>query len=1158
MANCGLRLSLRLSSLLVLLACSLPALAQYSSNIQGVVSDPAGAAINGASVQLRNTDTGVTAAIITSESGNYRFSSLPPGNYIVSAEAKGFRKTEATFALNTSETKGVNLALPVATAEQSITVEVHPPVVDTDDSRLEATLSSDTVRDLPSANRNLWDILAVTPGVVGVGTRLAGEAPGGLPDNFGTQTPQISANGRSYTGNVVMVDGMNVTSPVQNGNIILAPIPDAVQEASLQTNTWGGEDNLGSSILIQVTTKSGTNQFHGTGSLFFANQDLQATPDFVTGAAEPYARKDLVGALGGPIRKGKTFFFADFEKLWSTVPGATGQQLFEDPAFVQWAQTNYPSTVGTAVLAGWPATNLGGAFVSQDAGHYLVNPQAGCPTGQTAIQVTPSISLPCTLPMIDSGSFNASEYYNALQYNFRVDQYFTDRDRLYLSYYNDSFDQQQKSPRPRLNALDIMRNRYAQIDFTHTFNSSLLWESSFAFASVGGANGQDANLAVPNVSVAGNLTGWPVGGGWGPGEYRGPMYNWRSVLSWVHGKHTVKFGYDGARGIEHGDFTPDNVRPGFTFNNLLDLVQDNVFQESVGAYNPLTGLAGSVVYGGMENPFGFFGQDDWKVRSNLSLTVSMRWDDFTNHIPWGNSGFQFSALNLGSAGTFNEQVQYATVGVVPAVFANSMKNIFSPRIGFAWDPTKKGQWAVRGGVGVYHDWIAMGQTIDQTRNNPPGVLSETFTDVAPTVNGVPGQPLGNYFAIAPSGSYPWGFVLPPIPAGSLNAAGGIAGVPTNVDSLDRNMKAPLAVNYVIGVERQLPGNLVAGANYSGSRSYNGLTGADVNRLPGDASFSGCVPGPSFPSCKGIAEAINRPNTNFGAITYVNNANQATYNAMILSLRGKAGHRGSFQGSYTLSHAKDYPEANTRFDQDGQDGGANIPDQNAYFGYYGDANYDVRQRFSFSGLYNLPGLKHGIGKVLTDGWELSSIIAVQTGTPFWAIDNRPLDVMCASGGTGGAPIPCDTPNLPAGTTPITPNILAPGSGDYNMDGLGYDVPLAAAQNFTGGHSRSAYLKGLFTAADFGQPTQGTEGTEPRNIYRNPGMFQADASVLKNNHLPWLGEQGNLQFRFDFLNVFNHGNLGTVDPNMADGTFGKVTSTLNPFDARKIELGLRVSF
>ena len=1129
MANPECRISVCVLLCLICLLFTIPAYAQYSSNIQGVVSDPAGAAINGATVQLRSVETGVTASITTTESGNYRFSSLPPGNYVVAAEAKGFKKTEANFTLETSETKGINLALVVEGSQQTVTVQVHPPNVDTDDSRLEATLSSETVRDLPSANRNLWDILAVTPGVVGVGTRLAGEAPGGLPDNFGTQTPQISANGRSYTGNLVLVDGMNVTSPVQNGNIILAPIPDAVQEASLQTNSWDGEINLGSSILIQVTTKSGTNQYHGTGSLFFANQDLQARPDFISGPTEPYARKDLVGTFGGPIRKGKTFFFADVEKLWATVPGGTGQQLFEDPQFVQWAQANYPSTVGTQVLAGWPASNLFGATVAQTAATAL-------PAGLCGTAGAP----PCSLPMVDSGSFNASAYYNALQYNFRLDQYFTDRDRLYVSYYNDSFDQQQKSPRPRLGALDIMRNRYAQIDFTHTFNSRMLWESSFAFASVGGANGQDAQLAVPNVSVAGNFTGWPVGGGWGPGEYRGPMYNWRSVLSYVHGPHSLKFGYDGARGIEHGDFTPDNVRPGFTFNNLLDLVQDNVFQESVGAYNPLTGLAGSVRYGGMENPFGFFVQDDWKAKSNLSLTLSMRWDDYTNHVPWGNSGFQFSALQLGTAGTFQQQVQYASVGVVPAVFANSMKNIFSPRIGFAWDPLKNGKWAVRGGVGVYHDWIAMGQTIDQTRNNPPGVLSETFTNVAPN-----GQPLGNYFNIAPSESYPWGFVLPTIPSLTLNSQGGITGIPTNVDSLDRNMKAPLAVNYVIGVEHQVWGSLVAGANYSGSRSYNGLNGSDVNRVTGDATVSG--------SAGSLVESINRPNSSFGSIIYVNNANQATYNAMILSLRGHAGHQGSFQASYTLSHAQDYPEANTRFDQDGQNGGANIPDQNAYFSYYGDANYDVRQRFSFSGLYNLPGLKSGIGRILTDGWEVSSIIAVQTGTPFWPIDNRPLDVMCNQGGT---PTPCSS--ALAGSPVITPNILAPDSGDYNMDGLNYDIPNRPSKDFTGSHSRSSYINGIFTAADFPQPAQGVQGNEPRNIYRNPGLFQADASIFKNNHLPWLGEAGNLQLRFDFLNLFNHGNLGTVDPNMADGTFGKVTSTLNPYDARKIELGLRVSF
>jgi hypothetical protein len=1123
--------------------------AQYNSNIQGVISDPGGAAINEASVVLRNVDTGVQATTKSTDSGNYRFSSLPPGNYVVSAESAGFRKAEARFTLETSETKGVNLTLPLASTQETVTVQETTPAVDTDDSRLQVTLSSNTVRDLPEANRNLWDVLAGAPGVVGNGTRAIGESPGGFADNFGTQTPQISANGRSYTGNLIMVDGMNVTSPVQNGNIILAPIPDAVQEATLQTNSWDGEDNLGSSILVQVTTKSGTNQFHGSGSLFFTNQDFQATPEFTgPGAFLPFARKDLVGTLGGPIRKGKTFFFADFEKLWATTSASanTGTQYFEDPAFVSWAKSNFPNTVGTQVLTGWPASRLKSNGTVLTAQQYLGAGNCG-----TASPLTP----PCTLDMVDAGSFAASPYYNALQYNFRLDEYFTDKDRLYLSYYNDSFDQEQLSQRPRLDALDIMRNRYGQIDFTHTWNANLLAEAAFAFASVGGANGQDAQLAVPNITVAASgtspgLVGFPVGGGWGPGEYRGPNYNWRGVLSYVRGRHTLRFGYDGDHAIEHGDFTPDNVRPGFTFTNLLNLVEDNVFQESVGAYNPLTGSAGTVIFGGQTNPFGFFVQDDWKAKSNLSLTVSLRWDDLTNHRPWGNNGFQFSALILSPGGNFNTQVANASVGQVPTVFASDMKNLFSPRIGFSWDPSKTGKWAVRGGIGVYHDWVVLGQSVDQTRNNPPGVLSETFTNVAPN-----GSPLGKYFSIASSENYPWGFTLPSIPAGTLNSHGGIAGLPTNVDSLDRSMVAPLAVNYVIGAEHQLVGSLVAGANYSGSKSYNGLTGFNANYFPGGATFS--IPA----ATSTVTESIGTLNPNFGAITYVNNANQATYNAMILFLRGKAGSRGAFQGSYTLSHAKDYPEANTRFDQDAN---INIPQPSSYFNYYGDANYDVRNRFSFSGSYTLPGLSSGVAKLLTGGWEASSIIAFQTGTPFWVIDNRPLQVMCSDNGTqDNSAVPCPSGatalKVVTGVSPSISNpngyVLAPGSGDYNLDGTGYDVPMAPSQNFTGSHSKSAYINGLFIPSDFPQPAVGTEGNLARNIYRNPGMFQFDASILKNNRVPWIGEQGNLQLRIDFINLPNHPNLGPVDFFMGDPGFAKSSTAL---PARQLQLGLRLSF
>ena len=1076
--------------------------AQFSGNVDGIVSDASGAVVSGAAIELRNVDTGIAKTTITSDSGNYRFNSLDPGRYVVSASKSGFRTTEVSLTLGTAETKGINITIPVATASETVSVTAEPPVLDSDENRLQTTLSGPTVVDLPKTNNNLWDILTVSPGVVGTGTRGAGEAPGGNPDNFGTQTPQISANGRSYTGNTVFVDGMNVTSPVQNGNIILSPIPDAVQEVTMQANTWDAENALGSSVVVNLTTKSGTNHFHGTGALLYTNQDLQAVPEFSQTVA-PFGRKDLVGTLGGPIIKNKLFFFAAVEKLWATLPEtSSGLISWDDPAFDTWAQANFPSTVGTSIYGLYPTNGLKPNGTVENAQQYFK--LATCPVGGVIpVGVAPSTAtIPCGTNVLDFGSQVVSPYYNALQYNFRVDAYITPNDRLYVAYYNDSFSQQAVSRREGLNVLNLMNNRYGQVDYTHTFNSNLLLEASWAAASVGGANGQNGDLKVPEVNINDGSTGFNAGG-WGPGEYRGPNYNWRAVLTWIRGKHTFKFGYDGDHAIEHGDFTPVNVRPSFTFNTIFDVVQDNPVSESVGAYNPLTGMQGTVNFGGQTNPFGFFAQDDWKVKSNLSVTLALRWDDFTNQTPWGNSGFQFSSILLGTGSTLTEQIANASVGTVSGVFAPKypQSSYWSPRIGFAWDPSKTGKWSIRGGIGVYRDWIVLGQTVDQTRNNPPGVISPTFTQ------GSTPEPI---FALAPSGTYPFNFPLPPIPAGSLDAKGGLVGVASNVTALQRNIPAPLAVNYVVGVERQLPWRLVAGANYSGSRSYDGLTGMDQNRCADCAVENGTG---------GIT--INRPNTSFGPMNYVVGWNRGTYNAMVLTLRGNPNRSFNFQASYVLSHAMDFPEANTRFDQDA---GLNVPDQNAYFSYWGDANWDVRQRFAFSEVYSIPGLSNGIGAILTKGWMINGLGVIQSGTPYWVYNSNSF------------------------LAPVNP-------GDYNMDGTDWDVPNTPSANYTGSHSRQAYINGIFTAADFPVPVAGTEGNLKRNIYRNPGFIEFDASVVKNTPVPKIGDAGNLQFRCDFLNLFNHVNLGPVNNNMAASNFGTVTTSL---PARQLQLTLRLQF
>lgn len=1101
-----------LFALLVVGLSSSICLAQYSSSVQGVISDSSGAVIAGASIELRNLDTGIKLSTTTSSSGNYGFTSLPPGRYVVRAQAKGLQTTEVNVTLGTAETQGINVTLPVASMSQTTVVTEQAAPIDVDESRLQTTLDSDTTRELPELNRNLWDVLSVSPGVVGTGTRGAGASPGGGSDNFGTQTPQISANGRSYTGNTAFVDGMNVTSPVQNGNLILAPVPDAVQEVSMQANTWDAENALGSSVVTQITTKSGTNQYHGTGSLLYTNQDLQANPDYFSPVR--FQRKDVSATLGGPIVKNKLFFFADVETLWSKTPTSTSlagsgptSTYWETSAFDTWATQNFPNTVGTQVLSSYGPSNLLVPNGTTETAAQVLGVTT-CPTSGN-ITITETVTVPCALPVLQYGTFSAANAYNGTQYNFRGDWYPKPSDRIYLSYYNDSFNLAQASTRAGLDAQDIQRNRYGQIDYTHTFNPNLLAEGGFAFASVGGANGQSNNIKVPVITLNNGSQGWDVGGGWGPGEYRGPNNNWRAVLSWVHGAHTFKFGYNGDHAIEHGDFTPDNVIPSVSFNTLFDLVQDSVYQYNFSAYNPLTGLAGKVVFGGQESPFGFFAQDNWKVKSNLSVTIALRWDDYTNQTAWGGTGFQFYNMTLGTGSTLNQQVADATVGPVSGVFANSQNNYWSPRFGFAWDPTKTGKWSIRGGIGVYRDWVALGQSVDEMRNNPPGLISQqftsnpTYTSYTPIIGAA--TPLGNYFALASSGSYPFNFPLPPIAPGSQNAAGGLTGSTPSVTALARNMVPPLAANYVIGVEHQIPWKLVVGANYSGSRSYDGLTGTNVNRYAG-----GYVEG-----------TINRLNPYFGPINYVTNDNRATYNAMVLSLRGNPTSHLNFQASYTLSHAMDFPEAGTRFDQDA---GLGIPDQNAYFSYWGDANWDVRHRFSLSGLYTLPGYGSGFAKVLTAGWSLSGVIVAQTGTPFWVVNTNPS------------------------TAPVNP-------GDYNLDGNDYSIPNSPSFGCNVSYSRSAYQAGLFTAADFPVPTTVAQGDEPRNCYRNPGMVNVDTSVAKNTHIKWLGEAGNLQLRFDFLNVFNHANLGPVDGNMADGTFGKVTSALG---ARQIQLVGRISF
>src|SRR5246127_5554484 len=255
----------------VLLLCLLagPTFGQFTSGLQGVLEDASGAGIPNASVRLRSLSTGVVAEAKTDDSGGYHFRSLAPGRYELSAEAPGFQSTPLTVTVYTEQVATFNLRMNVAGVSSQVSVSAETDTIDTGDSRLEATVRTQQLQDLPIEGRNFLGLVAVAPGITGHGA-VGNGAPGDAPDNFSTEkTVDASGNGRNYSGNQFSVDGLNVTSNILQGTANLTPNPDSIEEISIQTNTFTVEHGRGSSVQVAMSTKSGTNEFHGTGSYFF-------------------------------------------------------------------------------------------------------------------------------------------------------------------------------------------------------------------------------------------------------------------------------------------------------------------------------------------------------------------------------------------------------------------------------------------------------------------------------------------------------------------------------------------------------------------------------------------------------------------------------------------------------------------------------------------------------------------------------------------------------------------------------------------------------------------------------------------------------------------------------------------------------------------------
>ncbi len=1055
--------------------------AQFSGSITGIVQDPSGARIPSATVTLSSTTTHVAQSATSDANGNYRFPSLAPGEYQVTAEAQGFSEMRVEISLRTSQTLDLPLSLRLAAAGQSVEVTEQAPVLNAAESRNQRTLETQELQSLPLAGRNLLSLVSLAPGVTGLGT-VAFAGTGSAVDNYSTELQvDASANGRNLNGNMYIVDGLDVTSNYRQGVLNLVPNPDAIQEASIQTNTFSVEYGRASSIQMAMTTKSGTDAFHGTASDYFTSQQLWAGTEFVHNY-HPFHSNNMSAAIGGPIIPHRGFFFFfGIEPLRSS-SSAAGSVTYEDPQFTAWAQQNFPNTVGTKLLTGYLPSNGATTGVAQTAAQAL---PGICGTG-----VAPS----CAMPVFDTGVFSATSYRNGLQYDVRVDKYFKG-DRVYGNFFRTTLDTNGPNVRPKFNSSSNFQTNSLQLNETHTFSPNALNEAMFGLLKVRGAINNTGDLTVPGVDVQGLGSGFGIG--YAMGAFAQPNYHWRDVLSLSRGSHSLKVGYEGWHGQAQSLDGPTRDKPYFSFVNMLDLVKDQPFLENNLAYQPLTGKpAGLTNYGYAATTAGVFAQDTWKVSKKVTINYGLRWDNFGNPYPVMKS--VLSDFSFGTGQTVNEQIANGFFRQQDRLYNHALTNIFSPRFGVAWDPTGRGTWVVRGGFGIYHDWPTLGNTANGLAGNPPGFITPTF------YGGTANPPI---FALGANNKYPFGFPYPALPATGLDAHGGLIGAHSDVQGIDQNLTAPAIYVFTTTAERSLRKDWVASVGYTGQRGRNLINASgqsnyannnfyaiDINQFPGDLIQCNC----NVPS---------RLNPSFGQIAYSHNAAESQYNAVIVAVRGRLGARGQVNASYT--HSRSYDDAGI------------YPTGTHLQQYWGPSAWDAPDRFSLSWNYQLPSLNNGHGLVghVTTGYTISGTTILQAGQPLTVATYAPfLPLRDSKGQITG---------------------FAPGSGDFTASGDNFAYPNVTS--YSQSTTRQGYLNGIFTTANFPNPALGSQGNEKINAFRNPGFAGSDVALSKDTTLT---ERLKLQLRFEVYNVFNRVNLGFVDSSLTDTTFGRSTSQLNP--------------
>ena len=1171
--------------LLLIVLVTIPAQAQFRTSIQGVVTDSTGAVIPGATLTLKNLSTSATLTRTSGPDGVYNFNALPADPFVLTAEKDGFQKKVLDhLQLTPEQPNGINIQLEAGGTSTTVTVSGDTiPAIDTQTANTSRTISANEVQHIPVYERDPTSLIRLVPGVQADGAQQGGgggfQAPGtqtgassGGGGNLGHSSSifatengaSANANGGQFDANGFSVDGISTSSAVWGGATVITPSEDSISNIQVFTNAYDAENGRFTGAVTEITSKSGTNDLHGSFFVQITRPGLDAYQrwngpqsvqafDSATGRKLTPAERGLLrdedrynqlgGSIGGPIWKDRVFAFFAYEGQSQSIP-ATSTEWFPTAAFANLAPGNSisntylhfkGSNVAGTVIGSVTCANAGlveGVNCNTIAGQGL-NIGSPLTTGLTKQDLT---YVNASNPGVGGGLSNVADITqytisnpttsNFKQYNGRLDANVTSKDHAAFAIY------WVPASLSKLNGgLGYQQFHHDQINdafsviWNHTFSATFLNEAranaaGWRYNEVASnpqapfglpedqlftANTSGGTAQIGTISLA--ALGVPA-----PSILDQWTYGYKDVATKIVGAQTMKFGFDFTRLYYLND--PIGA-PNYTFYNLWDFLNDAPEAES-GAFQATTGFPGGYRNDNRENMWGIFFQDDWKVRPNLTLSAGLRYNYFG---PMTDKDNNMGVLRFGSGADLLTGISIHT----RLDAWNAQKLNFGPQIGFNWSPAYlKGKVVWRGGYGLNYNQQQIA-TANTYNGNPPGTSS------VPGISTGPANINPNIlYATASNPNSILGYPSNPKAISTFNSSGLPIAGGANIGALPTNLPTQYVHHYSLETEIDLGHQWVANIGYTGS------SGKHLNYNYDSNAYGTILGAPLNP----LVSSINT----FGSQGSSNN------NMMLAGLKHQFSQTFSLDAQYAWGHSFDTNSGpyyrspylyNTRFS-------------------YGRSDFDIANNIKLFGIWQPSIFRggHDWREKVAGGWSISGIFTYHTGYGWTPVYTAPHQIYCNECNYGFQSL---RPFYKGGASRSTSNgafktgsnFSNPGSASTGTNNDEFSNNYFAVPNYS---NAIADNPGQIAAAFVPPPGIG-RNSFPGPDYRDLDMNLAKAFGLPNMRV--IGESAKIEVKANFINIFNTLNINpsTLSTNIGSSNLGQATSALG---SRIIDFQARFSF